>query len=428
MKKLNIILFALCCLTSFGYAQQLIGNKAPQDKNLQSKGHEAPEGYKYQRGDTVIIKKDAINYLTGERMSNWVYGVRHIVARHGSPRFQDGVLIQDIMSWVPADGLLLNTPVVLDTNGKAVYKQDTVHVDREVVRTVHDTILQTKTVHDTAYVHDTVSVVYSTRYGINRLSLGVRGGLASLMHGTNAMKDNLGFDVYFDLQYAHYWKQGDKAAMGILTGVGVGFLRGGLHGNIDDKYQTSTDGGQILYNITAQEVREKQDQVMVDVPLMFSIVTDKGFFFNVGPKVSFPVWSRSKMNFTEPHVDALFVEEGVSVRDRLITGVVPDGAYKDVVNWKHPVLNVLLGGEIGYEFKFKNGHALGLGLYGDYGVYSLYKNESEAQSIVNITPPSNSAPASVKIESPSDVYTSKMSLFDVGLKLTYHIQWQKIRL
>lgn len=456
MKKFNIILLLLCCLTSVGYAQVLVGNKAEPEEGIQSKGYLPGDGYTFQHGDTIIIKQDAINYLTGEKMSNWVYTVRHLVEKQGGKRFPDGVLVQGIISWVPAKDLYLSAPV----NGQASqfgqngqygqsgqggqygqgaqngqYGQNQLGTNAGAVAhngVVRDTIYINQEIHDTAYVHDTVKVKFNTRYGINRFSIGVRGGLASILHGSNVVDDKLGFDAYLDLQYAHYWKQGDKAAIGLLLGGSFGFLRGGLKGTIHDQYQVPTADGTIQYTIDVASIDETQDQVMVEVPVMLSIVTDNGFFLNVGPRVSFPIWTQSKLTITDPTIDAYFIEEDVHVINETITGKVAADACKNVKNWKAPTLNVLIGAELGYEFPLKSGNALGLGLYGNYGVYSLYsKPDASQKSLIPIQVPTatpGAEPAVVKVVSPSDVYTSKMGMFDVGLKLTYHIQWKKLTL
>ena len=55
-------------------------------------------------GDSVMINRDCERYLTGERMSLWVYDVVHIVKQLGTKRFPEGVMLDNgnggILSWV----------------------------------------------------------------------------------------------------------------------------------------------------------------------------------------------------------------------------------------------------------------------------------------------------------------------------------------
>ena len=467
MKKMNLLLLIACCLTSYGYAQVKTGVYAPRDKSLQEKAVTTPEGYEFQQGDTIVIDKEQVTYLTGEKMSSWVYEVPHLVQQQGGKRFPNGLLIQGIYSWIPIGAAKLlhevpfsapvvveeptpviveePTPVVVEepepiiveepmpifTEETPVFVEETpvdtlVSVEEETPVDTVVPVVEPSPAIDTVTSDSTIVVVYATHYQADRFSIGVRGGVAEILHGSEGMKDALGWDVLLDLQYAHYWKKNNQPSFGILLGASVGYLRGGLTGSIDTSFVANTDDGIIDYHVSASKVKENQDQLMVEVPIMFSMVTDKGFFLNAGPRISFPVWTTSKVVLTDPSIDALFRTEGVHVPNELITGKVSPEQNPFKGTWKQPILNVLVGAELGYEFKFKNGNSLGLGLYGNYGVYSLYEHSASATSVIDIVPPSSTSTATVSIVSPSDVYTSKMGMFDVGLKLTFHVQKQRL--
>ena len=80
--------------------------------------------FQWQVGDTVVIKRDNTHYLTGERMSTWVYYVSHPILQVGTKRFPDGVLLKGIMSWVRPDGIMLKGAVAReDTVAQAAAQQ-----------------------------------------------------------------------------------------------------------------------------------------------------------------------------------------------------------------------------------------------------------------------------------------------------------------
>ena len=86
----------------------IIGHTAERDLTLQEQGHIAAEDYHFQVGDTIIINKQQTNWLTGERIHDWAYYVRHTIQQIGGKRFPDGVLLAGINSWIdPHTGLLL---------------------------------------------------------------------------------------------------------------------------------------------------------------------------------------------------------------------------------------------------------------------------------------------------------------------------------
>ena len=55
---------------------------------------------KIKVGDSIMICRDSLRYLTGERMSLWVYDKPHAVQQVGGKRYPYGVLLKGIYSWV----------------------------------------------------------------------------------------------------------------------------------------------------------------------------------------------------------------------------------------------------------------------------------------------------------------------------------------
>lgn len=67
---------------------------------------QSPQTPPLQVGDTVMVNPETTHYLTGERISTWVYQVKHTVRQVGSKFFSDGVLLRGIRSWISPDGLI----------------------------------------------------------------------------------------------------------------------------------------------------------------------------------------------------------------------------------------------------------------------------------------------------------------------------------
>ena len=270
------------------------------------------------------------------------------------------------------------------------------------------------------------------RTEIDRFTIGLRGGCASLMHKADEQRYNLnwkaGFDALLDLQYAHYWKKTDNQPfLGLLIGVSAGYSRSPLTGAVNDApYVVSTSEGDLTYKITADKVAEYDGQVALEVPVMFSMI-HKGFFLNAGPRLSFPVFSHYNQEITNGHITATF-PEGVVVPDELITGKLTENQRNTVGNWQHSTLNVMLSAELGYEWTFKNNHSLGLGAYANYSVYTLYNNNTSTGSLVGVTDaPGAGSPAVVEVKSATNTYANGMGYFDVGIKLAYHFNWYKYK-
>ena len=423
-------------------------------------------------GDTIVIKKDHERYLTGEKMSKWVYNVEHTIQQVGGKRWPNGILIRGIFSWVGPDDIINKTthPDAAAANQEA--KNEAEQAVKDSIQAAKDSVQMAKALQDslaqarrdsieTARLDsiaerarrdsiaqatrdslrqaweqqkDSNEAVYTItepqqeKFACDRFTIGLRGGASSLMQDAEKMgKWHIGWDVLLDLQYAHYWKKfGKKMQYGLLVGVSAGYARSHLAAPVDDKFTEKTVSGQIDYTIKSENVKEYDGQLQIEVPIMFSMIHEKGFFMNIGPRFALPVYSQYNQTLDKPNIIAHFPEEGVDVINAKITGQVSDDQANSNGKWKASTLNVMLGAELGYEFTFQNKNSLGIGVFADYSLYSLYKNDPTDKSLVQISElPTTSKPAVVDVYSATDSYAKGLGFFDVGLKLAYHFNWWK---
>jgi hypothetical protein len=215
--------------------------------------------------------------------------------------------------------------------------------------------------------------------------------------------------------------------LGIIVGLGVGYAQSGMKAAVDTSYTVSTSDGDIDYTLKADEVKENDGQIQLEVPLMFSLIHNNGLFFNIGPKFMIPVYTPYKQNIKNPDINAYFPTEGVNVSNEVITGLVQDNQLntKGTDNGTQFKINVMLTAEIGYEWKFQNGHSLGLGAYANYSVFNSFKNQGVNKSLMDVTPPSSTGIANVDILSATSTYAEKLGYFDAGIKLAYHFNFYK---
>ena len=455
--SIGILLFLVC---SFVTVPALA-----QDKAAMVAANSKPvDGYiltpaDYRVGDTIYICKDSLRYLTGERMSKWVYAVPHVIRQLGGRTHPNGVLVAGINSWVyPATAMAVHprheTQVKADAKAAEAAKADTVAappveepapveptpvdtlpVPKQPVEEPAQSVVEEPapaTVETPVQVADSAKKSTASRHPrpqqnlrdmsiqerynkaklgtVNRFSIGVRGGVASYMPGSGFDYD-WGFDAVFDLQYAHYWTLRPKhCRVGFLVGVGAGYMQSGIKKILNDRYDMK-DGVQYAVN---GKVQETDRQWMLQVPVMFSMVAPNGFFINVGPTFMLPVSTNYTQTTTDPSITDI-TNPNITVAfpdaDRTIEGSNMYNRFK---------LNILLGAELGHDFQFSTGNSLGLGVYFNYGAYSAYKPVSA--DVIQITPADGTdADAQVKVEvQPLMGTTNRISYFDVGLKLAYH--------
>ena len=411
----------------------------------------------YMVGDTIKIKKDAQTYLTGERPSSWVYGREFTIQQVGTRRFPDGLLLKGIYSWIAPKDVELTGAVERPTEENPAQEQnatptaegtsddannemaegsqsnanatDTIASEATDVAPAEPAVVK-KEENPNLYVMDQKPAEHSRLYPFHRFSIGVRGGVASLMQKSDVMGNwRAGFDALLDLQYAYYFgaPQGKKVNMGIMTGVSLGWAQSGLKSAIDTAYTVSTDNGDIDYTISAEQAEENNGQLQLEIPLMFTLVTEKGLFFNVGPRFIIPAYAHYNQKLTDPSIDAYFREEGVSVSNEVITGRLQDNQLNTKGKWNASKVNITLSAELGYEWLLSSGNSVGLGVYANYAVWSHYKNgaQSDLKSLISVAPPSATAPADVDVFSASDTYFKGLGYFDCGLKVSYNFNFFK---
>lgn len=471
MKKILFVLSALT-LSIWVQAQTTfpIGNQAPQDYTLQEL-YVKPDLSNFHKGDTVVIDKNCTRYLTGEKPSPWVYNVRHIVGQVGGKRFPNGILLGNIYSWiepvslkisknVPAEtpaaepvaepvGAIEEEPVVVPVavpeqtpaeepvaapaeEPVATPAEEPVTTPAVAAVASTDTTGTTGSVDSTelssaySYLQDTVKPANQ----IDRFTIGARAGAASMLQKTvNDAKGHFGFDVLLDLQYAHYWIQKHDHKVGIILGLSAGYVQNHLTADATHQQYTLTDpdGWKAQYDVKADNIRETDRQVQLEVPVMFSLLTHKGFFMNLGPRFFLPVYTPYSQKLENPNINAYFEYTDVTVSNEVITGLAKENDLlsKGKTNNKLK-LNITLGLELGYEWQLKHGNSLDLGAYANYGLYSMFKNDnaSDQSPLIQVTP---AIPSTVSVQAASDTWTQKMGFVDVGLKLAYHFNWWKAK-
>lgn len=441
-------------------------------------------------GDSIRINPDSLHYETGERKVYWVYDKIHVIRQVSSKYHPNAVLLRGINSWIYANSILAESeakklpPEPIYTSFDAsidygtsyewngtTYNQTGAYTQKFVaisgadsIVTLNLTVLPAKPIYTSVDVtidfgqtytwneitYDTTGVYTQSftaqngadsivtlnltvlpepqpqPYQVNRFSVGVRGAFASSM--AKPATTPLGFDILLDLQYAHYWAADqDKIRLGIMTGLSAGYMSTTRSQAWDETYVAKTDDGDIEYHVTADNIQETNHQLQLEVPLMFSLITAKGLFFNVGPRFLLPAYTPYKQVITNGNVVATDLQTGVVIPNNPVYGQLSEEQVNQKGKGEQQFdLTMTLGFELGYEFKLKSGNSIGLGAFLNYGVYSMYSNKALG-SAIDVTAPSKQADqnAVVKVESLTNAYTEKMGHLDAGVKVSFNFDFVK---
>ena len=409
--------------------------------------------WKVAVGDSVMIKPECQQYLTGEKPSTWVYDKVHTVRQLGTKRFPEGVLLMNIYSWICEECLVPvhpreaqpeqpaeETPVVeqkpVEETPSVEPKpaEETPVVEQkpaEETPTVEPKPAEEEIADQSAVSGETAkgdSIKSKQKFGgkYDRFTIGLRGGASSLMHHADKGNWTCGGDVVLDLQYAHYWtKDGRPVDLGLIVGLGIGYMQSGLKVGNDS---TSFTKSGVDYTVLASNIKETDHQLQLEVPLMFSLISEKGVFFNIGPKFMIPVYSPYKQTVDQnnTHITAYFPNEGITITDETVTGKYT-GQQPTTKNGIQFNVNVMLTAEIGYEWVLKSGNSFGLGAYANYSVFNTFKNTTSTEGLFDLTAPTETSAAILDVQSATKTYADKLGYFDAGLKLAYHFNFPKKR-
>lgn len=457
MKTVKSILIATTLICA-----SVVSTLSAQQQAQPAQKHE----FKVAKGDSVMIKRECVEYLTGERPSVWVWDKVHTVYQLGTKRFPEGVLLWNIRSWICEECLIPVNGHAKEAAAKAAEEQaeERAAFEEEMAKTKEakeaaraaaeaaaiaaaDSAFRAqeaarlaaeqaaKEAEEAARVQkakeDSIASQQHFKHSYDRFTIGLRGGASSLLHQAQKGDWTCGGDVVLDLQYAHYWaKDGRPVDLGIIVGLGIGYQQSGLKTAYDstafqrpDPY-VATDN--INYSVVAKDVKETDHQLQLEIPVMFSLIHDKGFFFNVGPKLMIPLYTPYKqtVNQDETHISAYFEKTGITVRDNPVTGRY-DGQQPEEKNGIQFNMNLMVTAELGYEWVLKSGNSLGLGAYANYGWNLSYKNQTNSEGLFNLTAPSATDKAHLEVLSATHAYADKLSFFDAGVKIAYHFNFPK---
>ena len=429
INKSNVL--KVCLLVFFASMLPILNASA------QKKLYYANSGAPIEVGDSVRINPDSLRYETGERKLKWVYDQVHEIRQVSSKYHPDAVLLRGIYSWIYVNSILPENedkkphpdPVFTSFDATVEYGQTYTWNDLTYDSTgVYTQQFQAATGADSVV---TLNLTVLPKplpqpYQVNRLSFGLRGGFASTLASSKGVP--VGFDALFDLRYAHYWvKDQGKMLLGLMTGLSAGYVQSNQKMALSDEFTLATDEGNVDYEVYADEVKEKTHQVQLELPIMFTMVTPKGFFLNVGPKLILPVYSTYRQTITNPTISAYVPElNGHPITNEVVMGKLTEEQCDMTGSFNNEFkLAVAAGLELGYQFKLKNGHSLDLGVYADYTFYSMYNSINTNGKLITITPPSAESAAIVDVQSMTNAYANKFGFLDAGLKLTYNLDFIK---
>lgn len=255
------------------------------------------------------------------------------------------------------------------------------------------------------------------------IGAGARVGFGSMMQKADVKSDRTkGFDGAVDGVFNYYFHHRNNKLpyFGVRTGVSVGYKQNSISMPIDLTYKAvDADGRNITYHVLADNVKETDRQMSLELPVMFA-AWYQNIFANLGLRVGIPAVSRYEQKMGNHSVTATFDDYDVSLTDELVTGKISLDDTRMKAKLDAAGFNLCLALEGGYEFDFL-GNRLSAGIYVDYGLVDNYKGNGAhfADADPSVIDPSTNTPASVVVNTLTDSYVSSVGIFDIGVRAVY---------
>ncbi len=256
----------------------------------------------------------------------------------------------------------------------------------------------------------------------SRLTFGLGGGMSTNM-SVGTFRNEVGPMGTFNFGYAILDSVDNEGAMlGLRTGLNVSYSRIRMTTNFNDKFtNTDYDGSQMNYTVVCNNVNYVQQQVNLELPIMFAIMA-KGLYFNVGAKLMTPVWNKYEQRIGNTEISVYYKDLGVTIVNDPSTGMLPADQTKISGTATLPRIYIGLSAEIGYMWNLQGNHKLGFDIFVDYTPWGFFGSSDNNRRLVEISPIVNDCEqpkASVKVNPLYSCDKFNFKYINAGLKLVY---------
>jgi len=246
------------------------------------------------------------------------------------------------------------------------------------------------------------------------------GGISSLQYKLSTGKHNIGFGTQFGVSYAYFFTP--NWSLGTALEAALYNAKSKLS-NFSDNYEVEGEFPEdnYTYSYDINSYTERHQSWYINIPLMAQFQTGgtHKFYAALGGKVGFHVKSTAKTDNYTAATRGYFPAEGRTYDDLRPHGFDAfdyNGSKTDLDKLK---INAMVSAEVGAKFKVGGKHAIGLGVYFDYGVLNLQKTNDKTfvESTLELAADKNPT-MSPLIESKysGKGITNKIASLAVGLK------------
>jgi len=215
----------------------------------------------------------------------------------------------------------------------------------------------------------------------------INGGPSGILYDSNLGDGKLKFGGGIGVGYTYFF----SSHWGVLTGIDVMYNQNSFelkNGTTISSYEVDDQTSAFEYQVTPTNYKEDQHFISIAVPLMMqyrtSVSPNTQVYFGFGGKILFPGKQTAKASASELQLSGYYPDINLLIDD------LPSHGFGKVTNWQDKTTvnldpTFLLSVETGLTFKLKEKTQLYTGLYLDYGLTEIAK-ENPNLNIVAYNP------------------------------------------
>lgn len=223
-----------------------------------------------------------------------------------------------------------------------------------------------------------ILLLFNVTIKAQEINVKINGGPSGILYDSNLGDGKLKFGGGIGVGYTYFF----SSHWGILTGIDVMYNQNSFelkNGNTISSYEVDDQTSAFEYQVTPTNYKEDQHFISAAVPLMMQYRTfvspNTQVYFGFGGKILFPGKQTAKASASELQLSGYYPDMNLTVDD------LPSHGFGKVTNWQDKTTvsldpTFLLSVETGLTFKLKEKTQLYTGLYLDYGLTEIAKENA----------------------------------------------------
>lgn len=243
--------------------------------------------------------------------------------------------------------------------------------------------------------------------------------------GHSQLQGKAGVAVGAELDYSFRTRISRDVLAGMRVGLGISRAATKIEGTTEDRYTNYDYQHRPMAYLNTARLSDQHAVYRIELPIM-AAVRFYGVSLHTGPRLQWHLADRSDFTLTDPVISATYTDYGVTLVNRVVTGVLSDVPYRGSATFTLPKGRLQWGLEAGYEWDLSQGFysqqrlGVAVGVYYDLVTFAGSAGSDRVIDVAPIRSSVNPVPK-VTVNTPAKAFSDLRGL-ELCVKLTYAIE------